>query len=119
MTRRSGSSEVLADTCQRALGLALRRDADGAFALLDSARADLDLTDEHLVQLADAVFLVARWTGSYRRGETMLRGLLAPDIAPATRGWISVRLSFLGPPDEAAALTRAALGEFAVAGDDA
>jgi DNA-binding CsgD family transcriptional regulator len=118
--------DSVAELCQRALALALRRDGKAAFELLEGAMAGADdsprSTEDDLRRLADTLFILGRWTGDYARGETALRLLVGRSDSPATRGWITVRMSHLASavgPRQEEELVRAALGDFTAAGDDA
>lgn len=107
------------DACQRALGLALRRETEAAFDLLDTTIAAADTAADTVRHLTESIFLVARWTGDYRRGVEILRRMLERADDPTTRGWITVRMAILAGAAEDTELTAAALGDFTIAGDDA
>lgn len=119
VTTHATADKSVAEACQRALALALRREAGAAYDLLVTTIAEAELSEEDLRQLADAVYLVGRWTGDFARGDSILRGLVGRTPVPSTRGWITVRMARFARPDDSSEMKRAALGDFTVGGDDA
>lgn len=116
---RDDDDTTVVEACQRALALALRRETDAAYDVLVTTLAGAELSDETVRHLADAVYLVGRWTGDFARGDAILRGLVARSSAPTTRGWITVHMAHFAPPDHSSDMEYAALGDFTVGGDDA